>query len=491
MELKMLSALGSFVIILACVHAQVTRPTTTSSSKSSFKVTTILHPPYLEERPRYYPSMQGNQMYRGFIKDLLDRLAEKGDFDYTLNTVEDGQYGSSDNGTWKGMIGELQRKEADIAAAGLTVTPERLAVVDFTRPIMTTGPTILLKKEQGYKYNIYAKRVFRLLLPFTYGTWLLIVLSFVLTGLVLYGVGRLSPYEWKGRSLDEGFGEECKKYFNARNSFWFALSTLTWQGYSKAPRAISGRIVAGTWWAFTLFILIGYTASLTRQFIVPLPGHTDPPIHSVEDLASQSDIKYGTIEYGSTSAFFRDSPINLFQKMWETMNLDPSVFVNTTKEGIEKVKASDGSYAFIVDASIAEYESGVDEECELITIGEALSQTNQALAVQKGSPLLDILNSAILEMQHNGELLRLQTKWWDWSGTCEARKPTARGSTGGSRGKPAINVEVIDLAFAFIVLAVGLVAGLLCCVGEILFSKRHGKRQSYTPRNAVVEEDAS
>lgn len=47
---------------------------------------------------------------------------------------------------WSGMIGELIRKEADLVVAPLTITYEREQVVDFTKPFMSVGISIVIKK---------------------------------------------------------------------------------------------------------------------------------------------------------------------------------------------------------------------------------------------------------------------------------------------------------------------------------------------------------
>ena len=65
---------------------------------------------------------------------------------------------------------------------------------------------------------------------------------------------------------------------------------------------MSGRIVASAWSLFTLILISSYTANLAA-FLTIERMHT--PIESVEELAAQSEIKYGTIESGSTLAFFK------------------------------------------------------------------------------------------------------------------------------------------------------------------------------------------
>ena len=47
-------------------------------------------------------------------------------------------------GNWNGMIGELVRKEADMAVASLTISTQRERAVDFSLPFMNIGISIML-----------------------------------------------------------------------------------------------------------------------------------------------------------------------------------------------------------------------------------------------------------------------------------------------------------------------------------------------------------
>lgn len=73
-------------------------------------------------------------------------------------------------------------------------------------------------------------------------------------------------------------------------------------GCDFGPRAVSTRLLGGTWWVFTLIIIAAYTANLaavltvSKQFI---------SIKNLDDLANQSKIAYGALEGGSTMQFFQ------------------------------------------------------------------------------------------------------------------------------------------------------------------------------------------
>lgn len=73
-------------------------------------------------------------------------------------------------------------------------------------------------------------------------------------------------------------------------------------GCDFGPRAVSTRMLGGTWWVFTLVIVSAYTANLAAVLTISRP-HI--PIRSLDDLANQTIISYGTIKGGSTMQFFQ------------------------------------------------------------------------------------------------------------------------------------------------------------------------------------------
>lgn len=53
----------------------------------------------------------GTVSYSGYCMDLLNELARTLHFTYEIYVVPDGRYGAlTDNGTWNGMVGELNQK---------------------------------------------------------------------------------------------------------------------------------------------------------------------------------------------------------------------------------------------------------------------------------------------------------------------------------------------------------------------------------------------
>jgi len=60
-------------------------------------------------------------------------------------------------------------------------------------------------------------------------------------------------------------------------------------------------MVGSAWWFFTLIIVSTYTANLAAFLTIE---RMNVPISSAEDLTRQSEIQYGTLDAGSTKAFF-------------------------------------------------------------------------------------------------------------------------------------------------------------------------------------------
>lgn len=65
-------------------------------------------------------------------------------------------------------------------------------------------------------------------------------------------------------------------------------------------------------WAFTLIIISSYTANLAAFLTVQ---RMDVPIESVDDLADQTTIEYGTIHGGSSMTFFQVNPVLLLARV--------------------------------------------------------------------------------------------------------------------------------------------------------------------------------
>uniref|UniRef100_A0A6Q2XVX6 Glutamate receptor n=1 Tax=Esox lucius TaxID=8010 RepID=A0A6Q2XVX6_ESOLU len=369
---------------------------------ATLTITTILENPYVMLRPDHQ-ALAGNERYEGFCVDMLRELAQHLHFSYRLQLVADGMYGTpGPNGTWTGMVGELISRKADLAIAGLTITSEREKVIDFSKPFMTLGISIMYTAHMTRQPSYWS-----FLDPFSPGVWLFMLLAYLMVSCVLFLVARLTPYEWC--SSEPCLQGRCKLVLNQYtlgNSLWFPVGGIMQQGTAISPHALSTRCLSTVWWFFTLIIVSSYTANMAAFLTIQ---RMEVPIDSVDDLADQTTIEYGTMQGGSTMNFFQNSQYETYQRMWNFMHAKQnSVFVTSTEEGINRVLNS--NYAYLLESTMSEYYR--QRNCNLTQIGGLLDTKGYGIGMPLGSVYRDEIDMAILKLQEDNRLEMLKRKWW-------------------------------------------------------------------------------
>ncbi|KAK5925274.1 hypothetical protein CgunFtcFv8_017811 [Champsocephalus gunnari] len=244
------------------------------------------------------------------------------------------------------------------------------------------------------------------------------------------------------------------------------------QGCDISPRSLSGRIVGGVWWFFTLIIISSYTANLAAFLTVE---RMVSPIESAEDLAKQTEIAYGTLDSGSTKEFFRRSKIAVYEKMWSYMkSAEPSVFVKTTPDGVARVRKSKGKFAFLLESTMNEY---IEQRkpCDTMKVGGNLDSKGYGVATPKGSALGTPVNLAVLKLSEQGILDKLKNKWWYDKGECGTKDS-------GSKDKTSA-LSLSNVAGVFYILVGGL--GLAMMVALIETLPHTEKATTYTEPRAL------
>uniref|UniRef100_A0A8C7Z1A4 Glutamate receptor n=1 Tax=Oryzias sinensis TaxID=183150 RepID=A0A8C7Z1A4_9TELE len=449
---------------------------TTGIENRTVIVTTIMEGPYVMLK-KNWEMYEGNDQYEGYCVDLASEIAKHIGIKYKISIVPDGKYGARDPETkiWNGMVGELVYGKAEIAVAPLTITLVREEVIDFSKPFMSLGISIMIKKPQKSKPG-----VFSFLDPLAYEIWMCIVFAYIGVSVVLFLVSRFSPYEWHTEEPEEGTdgqpSDQPPNEFGIFNSLWFSLGAFMQQGCDISPRSLSGRIVGGVWWFFTLIIISSYTANLAAFLTVE---RMVSPIESAEDLAKQTDIAYGTLDSGSTKEFFRRSKIAVYEKMWGYMkSAEPTVFTKTTAEGVARVRKSKGKYAFLLESTMNEY-TEQRKPCDTMKVGGNLDSKGYGVATPKGSQLRSAVNLAVLKLNEQGLLDKLKNKWWYDKGEC--------GSGGGGEkdsGSKALSLS--NVAGVFYILVGGLGLAMLVALIEFCYKSRNeAKRMKLTFTEAM------
>lgn len=418
-------------------------------------VTTILEKPFAMKTE--------SDALEGYAIDLLTELAQSLGINYTLHIVKDGKYGSKDQeGNWNGMVGEIIRKEADLAIAPLTITTVRENAISFTKPFMQTGIGILLKKDTADEGSY----MFGFLNPFSKELWIGIIISYVITSLCLFLVGRLSPCEWTEPASEQN-------QFTLLNSLWYGVGAFTLQGAEPQPKALSARIIAVIWWVFSITLLAAYIGSFA-SYINSNTNHT-PNIQSVDDLLKQDKLEFGTLSNSSTFNFFKNSKNPTFQMIYEYMDKRKDrVLVKSFSEGVQRVR--DSNYAFLGESISQDFV--VAKHCDLVRAPEMIGGRGYGIAAELDSPLIRPLTITILELFESGRLEYLRQKWWE--NTCSTPNQTGW-----------VPVQPYTLGGIFLILGIGLALGLVVSFIELMCkSKSNADQQKKSCCSAFSEEIA-
>ncbi|CAH0555476.1 unnamed protein product [Brassicogethes aeneus] len=428
--------------------------------KTTVIVASRLGKPYLNERKRSYEGeiLTGNARYEGYAMDLINGIAEILNFTYEFKVVKD--YGKPDpiTGKWNGLVRELIDRKAHLAICDLTITHQRREVVDFSMPFMTLGIGILHKKPDAKEVNMFA-----FLDPFSLPVWFYTATLYLIVSLLLFFVSRMTPGDWESPHPCDQNPEELENIWDFKNSCWLTMGSIMTQGCDILPKGISSRMSVSMWWFFSLIMTSSYTANLAAFLTMQ---KMEPAIDGAEALSKQNKIKYGTVEGGSTQAFFRDSNYSTYQRMWLSMSTTkPSVFENNNDEGVDRVISTrKGLYAFLMESSQIEY--FVQTKCELKSVGNWLDSKGYGIAMPMNSPYRGEINKAVLKMSEDGKLIDLKTKWWK----TKREEPSCDDSGGGE--DDSSKLALANVGGVFLVLGLGISFASILSIIEFLWNVR-------------------
>ncbi|XP_070542726.1 glutamate receptor ionotropic, kainate 2-like isoform X2 [Ptychodera flava] len=429
---------------LELIQKPFTRNFDLYKTNQTLRIVTIVEAPFVmrEDTPR-------GPKYSGYCIDLIHKIADTLKVKYDLYEVPDSKYGSqNDDGTWNGLVGEVYYGRAHLAVAGMITTSERQRVVDFTKPFMNYDVSILIRKPQQ------ATNTFAFLQPLRISVWGCVLASILLIGVVMFLLDRLSPFSDYNvhRSSKEG-----RSKFNLMNSLWFTFSGFMQQGADYTPVAVSSRIMGAFWWFGSLIVVATYTANLAAFLTV---SRMDTSINSLEDLAQQSKIEYGTVEDSSLMRWFqrRAEQDELYSRLWSLMStVKPSAWVHSPEQGYDRVLNE--NYAFFWDSPILDYTK--QTRCELMTVGKPFNLKGYGVATPRGAPYREEISVLFLKMQEQGLLEGLRKKWFEKESLCSSLET--------SRGQPR-DVQLEMVAGVFYVLAMGAALAFITLFLEIIWS---------------------
>ncbi|XP_018320264.1 glutamate [NMDA] receptor subunit 1 [Agrilus planipennis] len=412
--------------------------------------------------PHYNSSQDEYEQFccKGYCMDLLRELSRKINFTYNLALSPDGQFGNyviknnsvTSKKEWTGLIGELVNERADMIVAPLTINPERAEFIEFSKPFKYQGITILEKKPSR------SSTLVSFLQPFSNTLWILVMVSVHVVALVLYLLDRFSPFGRFKLANADGTEEDA---LNLSSAIWFAWGVLLNSGIGEGtPRSFSARVLGMVWAGFAMIIVASYTANLAAFLVLERPKTKLTGINDARLRNTMENLTCATVKGSAVDMYFRRQ-VEL-SNMYRTMEANN---YNTAEDAIRDVREGK-LMAFIWDSSRLEFEAAQD--CELVTAGELFGRSGYGIGLQKGSPWSDDVTLAILDFHESGFMESLNTKWILQGNPvkqCEQFEKTPN------------TLGLQNMAGVFILVAAGIVGGVVLIVIEMAYKKHQIKKQ--------------
>ncbi|XP_060083158.1 glutamate receptor 4-like [Ylistrum balloti] len=423
----------------------------TQQGRKVYRVTVKEEVPYIFQKPG---SPEGPNSFEGLIIDVLHQISQILDVKFSLNHVGDNEFGERrDDGTWTGMIGELQRNESDIAAGPLTVTADRARIVDFSQPFSSAGLRVLVKRPENTQTSSDQVELF--LRPFSVGVWILVLITAVVLHLLWCLNLRFNPKE-KLHTNEKNYEYE---YCTDINEKKMCTSKAAW------ILSVSSKI-------FMISSVTVYTAQLTSILVkLSTSERQYLPFVTFEGLLNHPDINYSCLDKSFACKYFENSAQPLEKSIELHLRSGKKTRYSDLDTAINDLRKSTNKQQALIMESDFAYFVASKEPCDLIVVGEELGDMSHSFACRPGLSICHDLDIAILTLKSIGELRRLRDKWL--SGPCgkysETASPYAHANKYTTDNKLAVHSERTVKSFVIPLLLVysGIVVSILVMFWEI------------------------
>lgn len=307
---------------------------------------------------------------RGFSVDVWNEIADRLEVTTTWQ-VQD---------TVGEIIESASTADVDVAIAGISMTPDREAIIDFTHPYYDSGLQVAtIGGEDPSTFSTISDLVTsgRVIGPLIGLFGLLVVISHLIW--------------WTERRDNEQFPVSYRKGIGEA-MWWSSVSVITGGEAVKDIRRPLSRLLALSWMLVGLFLVAFVTAQAASSLTVQ---ELQSGIASVDDLPG-NDV--GTV--GGTVA----------ERALEQRNLASVLFDDLD----DALIALDGGSidAVVFDAPVLSYRATTDYAGQMSVVGPIFQPDPYSIALPTGSSLREPINSALLAMLRDGTMAELERRWF-------------------------------------------------------------------------------
>ncbi|KMZ00685.1 glutamate receptor ionotropic, delta-1 [Drosophila simulans] len=239
----------------------------------------------LEDYPLSYTEVleNGTRVGHGVSFQIIDFLKKKFNFTYEVVVPQDNIIGSP-NDFDRSLIEMVNSSTVDLAAAFIPSLSDQRSFVYYSTTTLDEGEWIMVMQRPRESASGSG-----LLAPFEFWVWILILVSLLAVGPIIYLLIIL-------RNRLTGDGQQTP--YSLGHCAWFVYGALMKQGSTLSPIADSTRLLFATWWIFITILTSFYTANLTA--FLTLSKFT-LPYNTVNDILTKNkhfvSMRGGGVEY--------------------------------------------------------------------------------------------------------------------------------------------------------------------------------------------------
>lgn len=308
-------------------------------------------------------------MPEGFSVDIWNEVARRMHVDFTWLRVS----------TQAQLLPTVQRGDADVAIAAITMTPDREKAVDFSMPYFDSGLQIMVRARNNSTFMDTFWSVPWLSIGQLLGIGIVIVI--VLANLV-----------WLiERKRDPHFR---KPYIRAMGeSLWVTMLIIATgeHGERDAP-GLSRRILIPAMWLIGVVLIAQLTATVTSSQTV---ARLQSDIRGPDDLPGKL---IGTVPGTVAGNYLAQRGL-------------PFVPVVNANDGFRMLMHGEVQ-AIVYDAPTLQYWAARRGNGALVIVGPVFRPEKYGIAVANGSPLRKAINETLLAMYEDGTFEQIEGKWF-------------------------------------------------------------------------------
>ncbi|GFT90447.1 uncharacterized protein NPIL_342811 [Nephila pilipes] len=366
---------------------------------------------------------------------LVQCIADKLNSVVEILTPTSGMFGSQySNGTWDGIIGMVQREDADLGVMALSISEERWKAIEFSIPynILEKG---FATKEPGEMPKVAAFTY-----PFSLKTWILYALMTLATTVLFQRI----------------------MFRNATllGSFLSVLGSIASQAMENVRETPWRRVLFGLWLATATVMPFFYNTSflsfLTMPEKIPVPRTFEELSKAVLNGKYKCLTPKGTID----RKFLLESDIDYIVKLGEIIEKNNWEYSNSD----QFADLLDNPVAIIIATNSLRLLLGTPPYVTVKASDDHLGTWNVGIVVSKGFCCKERLNNILRGIINGG----LYEKWLDEVGFRDKLHKRLELK----HKEPELQLTVMDLKMAFFALFIGYGLAFLAFLAELLIPKR-------------------